>query len=202
MYVRLVQVLAAAVVLSFSPPASATPEHDAASGATARRLLSACRYTLPWANPDVLAVYKVPKTVRTPAGDLVKTSSVVYPYRKYVKQDPSTGQWDYKSLTLKRGCTLTFDWTVPANKSKASQSRGVATSRISVCNITKGRYTYLTLAKTKSRYSVKLSSKGVVYFWDTYGRKPGQSTPSQTANPYDQFWPRCQFGVFVAVKVV
>lgn len=237
----------AAVALFCCSTASATPEPDDASGATARRLLASCSeslfmivynadlkrhqkccddahvawnrlsttdhrgvgmhpgYTLPWANPDVLAVYKVRKTVRTPAGSVVTTSSWVYPYRKYVKRDPSTGQWDYKSLTLKKGCTLTFDWTVPANKSKPSQSRGVATSRISgaasgapsqalqprnmfvmlvsglhttarhmcrdgaVCNITKGRYTYLTLAKPKSKYSVKLSSKGVVYFWDTYG---------------------------------
>jgi hypothetical protein len=34
------------------------------------------------------------------------------------------------------------------------------------------------------------------------GRKPGQLTPSQTPYPYDQFWPRCQYGVYIAVRVV
>lgn len=37
---------------------------------------------------------------------------------------------------------------------------------------------------------------------DAAGRKPGQLTPSQTPYPYDQFWPRCQYGVYIAVRVV
>lgn len=36
----------------------------------------------------------------------------------------------------------------------------------------------------------------------TAGRRPGQFTPSQTPYPYDQFWPRCQFGVYIAVRVL
>lgn len=109
-----------------------------------------------------------------------------------------------------------------------------------VCNIQKGRYSYLQLAKRKSTYSIKLRSRGVYYFWDSHGgwrsavgihvswrfmlvcvliqihkhaqmsmkmllpagRKPGQPTPSRTPYPYDQFWPRCQFGVYIAVRVV
>jgi hypothetical protein len=47
------------------------------------------------------------------------------------------------------------------------------------------------------------SSHGeIILTLDAAGRKPGQLTPSQTPYPYDQFWPRCQYGVYIAVRVV
>lgn len=57
--------------------------------------------------------------------------SVVYPYRKFVKMNPQTYQWDYKSIMLRRGCKLKLDWDLPVNTGASAESRGVAMSRIS-----------------------------------------------------------------------
>ena len=80
----------------------------------------------------MLADYKVRKYVKRPAaGHRLTAMSVVYPYRKFVKMDAETYQWDYKSITIKRGCKLKLDWNIPANTGASAQSRGVAMSRIS-----------------------------------------------------------------------
>lgn len=87
---------------------------------------------IPWCNPNMLADYKVRKYVKRPAaGRRLAAMSVVYPYRSFVKMDAETYQWDYKSITLRRGCKLKLDWNIPANTGASAQSRGVAVSRIS-----------------------------------------------------------------------
>jgi hypothetical protein len=87
---------------------------------------------IPWSNPNMLADYKVRKYVKRPAaGRRLAAMSVVYPFRKFVKMDAETYQWDYKSITLRRGCKLKLDWNIPANTGPSAQSRGVAVSRIS-----------------------------------------------------------------------
>jgi hypothetical protein len=87
---------------------------------------------IPWSNPNMLADYKVRKYVKRPAaGRRLAGMSVVYPFRKFVKMDAETYQWDYKSITLRRGCKLKLDWDIPANTGSSAQSRGVAVSRIS-----------------------------------------------------------------------
>jgi hypothetical protein len=81
----------------------------------------------------MLADYKLRKYIKpsSAAGRRLAAMSVVYPYRKFVKMDPETYQWDYKSITLGRGCKLKLDWNIPVNTGAAAQSRGVAMSRIS-----------------------------------------------------------------------
>lgn len=79
----------------------------------------------------MLADYKVRKYVKQSAGRRLAAMSVVHPYRKFVKMDPTTYQWDYKSITLKSGCTLKLDWNIPVNTGASAEYRGVAMSRIS-----------------------------------------------------------------------
>jgi hypothetical protein len=79
----------------------------------------------------MLADYRVREYVKRSAGRRLAAMQVVYPYRKFVNMDPQTYQWDYESITLKRGCKLKLDWDIPVNTGASAESRGVAMSRIS-----------------------------------------------------------------------
>ena len=59
------------------------------------------------------------------------TAKLTYPYRSYLRLDTQYKQWNYKPLTLKRGCLLTFKWSIPPNHPKNLQPHGVVYSRIS-----------------------------------------------------------------------
>lgn len=60
------------------------------------------------------------------------SDSLAYPYRKWVMFDRAANQWNYRPLTLKAGCVLTFKWSVPPNQASGKfQNRGVAMSQIS-----------------------------------------------------------------------
>ena len=63
-----------------------------------------------------------------------------------------------------------------------------------MCNTDPKRYTVLKKVNSFSSFTIRLNSKGKYYFWDSRGRWPGKKTPSQTADPYDQYWPSCQWG--------
>lgn len=65
-------------------------------------------------------------------GRRLLSDSLAYPYRKWVMFDRAANQWNYRPLTLKAGCVLTFKWSVPPNQASGKfQNRGVAMSQIS-----------------------------------------------------------------------